>query len=153
MPINPDNYDFNRVLISGYVDKTGTISFINPLIDSENAFLCIARPRSFGKSVTLKTLIAYYSKGCDSKDIFSKYEIAHDPSFLEHLNQHNVIYWDMSSYGTPEADFDQFLKEFNKQVIRELTYAYSDLFNGYQATDVIEALKHIKLTSNENLSF
>ncbi|MCI6907082.1 MAG: hypothetical protein MR830_08920 [Succinatimonas sp.] len=59
----------------------------------------------------------------------------------------------MSSYGTPEADFDQFLKEFNKQVIRELTYAYSDLFNGYQATDVIEALKHIKLTSNENLSF
>ena len=56
MPINPDNYDFNRVLISGYVDKTGTISFINPLIDSENAFLCIARPRSFGKSVALKTL-------------------------------------------------------------------------------------------------
>ena len=85
MPINPDNYDFNRVLISGYVDKTGTISLINPLIDSENAFLCIARPRSFGKSVALKTLIAYYSKGCDSKDIFSKYEMPMIHPFLSTL--------------------------------------------------------------------
>ncbi len=81
MYINEDNILFKSLLRSNYVDKTGIISFLNKLIDTENRFVCVTRPRRFGKSATARTLNAYYSKGCDSKELFSNLEIAKDPDF------------------------------------------------------------------------
>ncbi len=32
--------------------------------------MCVSRPRRFGKSMAADLLVAYYSKGCDSAEIF-----------------------------------------------------------------------------------
>lgn len=39
-------------------------------------------------------LNAYYSKGCDSKELFSNLKITRELSFESHLNKHNVIWID-----------------------------------------------------------
>lgn len=99
-----------------YIDKSLLVGVTNKNIGIERKkFMCITRPRRFGKTMALSMLNAYYSKGCDSKPIFDKLQIANDESYLEHLNKHNVIWIDMASLYTGLNDksiFVQKLKEF-----------------------------------------
>ena len=93
---NPDNSAFLQTLNSKiYVDKTELIDYTNNVLNSEQAFICNSRPRRFGKSITANMLSAYYSKGCDSEEMFSNLEIAKAEDFKKHLNQYDVIHWDI----------------------------------------------------------
>ena len=68
--LNPDNTDFKKSLNSEiYVDKTELIKHTNRVINTEQQFISVSRPRRFGKSMAANMLVAYYSKGCDSKEI------------------------------------------------------------------------------------
>ncbi len=60
--LNPDNIDFKEALNSEiYVDKTGLIALTNKVIRTEQKYVCVSRPRRFGKSVTANMLTAYLS--------------------------------------------------------------------------------------------
>ena len=99
MVFNPGNEMFQMAVRSEiYVDKSELMVHTNRLLDTENRFLCISRPRRFGKSMALNMLCAYYSKGCDSGALFSKYKIAGAESFLEHLNRYHVIRLNMRDF-------------------------------------------------------
>lgn len=56
MFVNVDNRLFQIVRNSEYVDKSEIITLTNQVIDSEDRFICVTRPRRFGKSVTVKML-------------------------------------------------------------------------------------------------
>ena len=49
-----------------YVDKTDMIDFFNDVIETEQRYVCVSRPRRFGKSVTANMIAAYFEKGSDS---------------------------------------------------------------------------------------
>lgn len=96
MFVNPDNRAFQAVLNARiYVDKSGLLNYTNSVLASTDAFICNSRPRQFGKSITANMLTAYYSKGCDSEEMFSNLEIAKAEDFKKHLNQYDVIHWDI----------------------------------------------------------
>ena len=97
--VNPDNIDFQEALNSEiYVDKTELIKHTNSIIRTKNKYICVSRPRRFGKSMAGDMLVAYYSKGCDSKEMFSKYKIASNTNFEKHLNKYNVIHINMVNF-------------------------------------------------------
>ena len=80
-----------------FVDKSLLIKETNARLNKEaKMFMCVTRPRRFGKSLALSMLNAYYSKGWDSRELFSDLKICDDPSFESHLNKHNVFYIDMN---------------------------------------------------------
>ena len=69
--VNPDNTAFQVALNSEiYVDKTGLIEYTNRIMDTNQALICNSRPRRFGKSITANMLAAYYSRGCNSEQLF-----------------------------------------------------------------------------------
>ena len=75
--VNPDNRAFQAALNSKiYVDKTGLLEYTNSVLNSTNAYICNSRPRRFGKSITANMLTAYYSKACDSSEMFSNLKIS-----------------------------------------------------------------------------
>ena len=85
--LNPGNENFTDNVLSGmYVDKTRMIEITNHFIDILQKYICISRPRRFGKTVAGNMLSAYYSKGCNSAQLFSPYKIAKAPGFREKLN-------------------------------------------------------------------
>lgn len=105
--VNPDNRAFQAALNSKiYVDKTGLLEYTNSVLNSTNAYICNSRPRRFGKSITANMLTAYYSKACDSSEMFSDLKISKKPDFMEHLNKYDVIHfdvqWCMMAAGDPE---------------------------------------------------
>lgn len=97
--VNPGNKAF--AIVAGddtYVDKTGLIEFTNNRIGRMRPLICFSRPRRFGKSISAHMLAAYYSKGCDSREIFSGLKIAGLPTFENELNQNTVIFIDMQEF-------------------------------------------------------
>ena len=80
--LNPGNEKFRRMIQSEiYVDKTGMIKYTNSVLDTAQNYVCVSRPRRFGKSMAANMLTAYYSRGCNSKELFEKFEIAKDKDF------------------------------------------------------------------------
>ena len=69
--LNPSSIGFKRSLNSEiYVDKTGLIEKTNALLDTEQKFICVNRPRRFGKSMAVNMLSAYdEAAGLKSLDI------------------------------------------------------------------------------------
>ena len=61
--LNPDNIDFyNAVNYSElYVDKTELIKYTNKVLFGEQKYICVSRPRRFGKSMAANMLTAYLS--------------------------------------------------------------------------------------------
>ncbi len=64
-----------------YIDKSDVISLINEKISSKSKYICITRPRRFGKTSIINMLGAYYTKGINSKEIFDKLEISNSESY------------------------------------------------------------------------
>ena len=58
-----------------FVDKSGIIRTINKRIKTITKYICITKPRRFGKTSLLNMLGAYYCKAYDSKSIFDNLEI------------------------------------------------------------------------------
>ena len=76
MYLNPGNISFWKCISSKiYVDKTGLIVQTNERINTQEQYICVSRPRRFGKSMALNMLAAYYSRGCESADLFKGYKI------------------------------------------------------------------------------
>lgn len=96
--LNPGNQNFREFVDTGrYVDKTMLIDLTNSrLSDPTFKFVCVSRPRRFGKSIASDMLAAYYSKGADSKDLFAPYKIAGTANFEKNLNKFNVVYIDLN---------------------------------------------------------
>ena len=84
--------NYKKLIKSRYfVDKSMIIDNLNRLIDTSDCYVCITKPRRFGKSSIINMLGAYYTNGYDTKDIFDKLKISNSDSFLENLNKYNVI--------------------------------------------------------------
>ena len=89
--LNPSSIGFKRSLNSEiYVDKTGLIEKTNALLDTEQEFICVSRPRRFGKSMAVNMLSAYYACGEDSSALFDGLTISHTASYRQHLNQYTM---------------------------------------------------------------
>jgi hypothetical protein len=80
------------------VDKTGLLEYTNSVLGTEQGFMCVSRPRRFGKSMAANMMMCYYSKGADSRELFTGLNISKVPHYEEHLNAHNVIYLDVASF-------------------------------------------------------
>lgn len=118
--VNPDNSAFQVALNSKiYVDKTGVIEYTNSVLDTMEGYICNSRPRRFGKSYAANMLAAYYSKGCDSEEMFSGLEIAKAPDFKQHLNKYDVIH--LGYLGYNEENGTAFVP--NEEIRQELSIA------------------------------
>ena len=94
--LNPGNDTFSVISHSKmYIDKTGIVNFTNNHIGEIRPYIASSRPRRFGKTIAAETLAAYYSKGCDSEELFSELKIAQYPSFKKYLNKFDVIFMDL----------------------------------------------------------
>ena len=95
--LNPTNIGMQLDVGSeSYVDKSMLIKFTNSRLNTSSRFLCVTRPRRFGKTVAVNMLTAYYSMGCESRELFKGLKIENDLSFEEHLNKHYVIRFDVA---------------------------------------------------------
>lgn len=128
--VNPDNSAFqNAVNGKIYVDKTGLLEVTNRLLGTPQEFICNSRPRRFGKSMAANMLAAYYSKGCDSKELFAGLEIAKHADYEKHLNKYDVIHFDVQWCQMMVASAEETVSFISKNVLKELLEIYGDVIS------------------------
>ena len=141
--LNQGNNEFISYKIDDiFVDKSLLIKETNASLNKKSQkFMCVTRPRRFGKSLALSMLNAYYSKGCDSRELFKDLKISKDPSFGSHLNKHSVIWVDMAEVYTYLDNKNDFLEKLNAEVTQELAKNYPDLnFSGLKLGEAIRLI-------------
>lgn len=126
--LNPDNVNFKEVLNADiYVDKTMMISVLNRFMDKGNKYICVSRPRRFGKTIAGNMLAAYYSRGCDSKELFKAYKIGKDASFESNLNKYNVIKIDVNSEYQNTINKEKLISRLTREINKEITKEYPSI--------------------------
>ena len=126
--LNPGNSNFTE--ISGnpyYVDKTEMLSVMNQFMEEGNKYVCISRPRRFGKTIAGEMICAYYSKGCDSKNLFCERNIAGTEGYEKKLNKYNVIKIDMNSEFQSASDKGRLIETLTKEIKKEFVDSYPEV--------------------------
>ena len=150
--LNPGNKGFWESIRSKiYVDKTNVIACTNKLINTEEKFICVSRPRRFGKSMTLKTLAAYYSCGCDSAALFKGKKIEKDSTFQEHLNRYDVVFLNMQQFLS-EAAPGKITDYLAQEVLKDLRKEYGEILNGHDI-GLTAALREIYVETGRQFIF
>lgn len=123
--IDGGNFAFRSVINSDFVDKSGLLNILNKNMDTENRFMCISRPRRFGKSVAAKMAYAYYDRKSDSKELFEGLEITKSPNYEKHLNKYPTIFIDWNTFA--QIPDKEKLKEAQHSIIADLKKSYAFL--------------------------
>lgn len=90
--VNPGKNNFQMSVNSEiFVDKTEMIAFLNTLVNTQQRYASVSRPRRFGKSMAVDMLCAYYGRGADSRKMFEKRKLAASAPVR---NGENEIPWD-----------------------------------------------------------
>lgn len=153
--LNPGNEQFIVSINSDYyVDKTGLINYTNSRIGKDRPLICSSRPRRFGKTMAAMMLVAYYSKGCNSRKLFDNFKISKTSSFETHLNKYNVIFLDIQwMYGNALMELERdktmnIISYIQMQVIMELKKEYPECINDTNIS-LPAALANINLFTKE----
>ena len=109
-----------------YVDKSMIIHELNQLLNSEDRFVCVARPRRFGKSMAGNMIAAYYGKKANSRPILEKLKIAQAPDFDTYLNAFHVIKLDVNGFYSNSNHNEDIVRLFTAKVRRELQSEFPD---------------------------
>lgn len=141
--LNPKNIAFKEALNSEiYVDKSMIIKCTNDILQTKQKYVCVSRPRRFGKSMTAEMLTAYYSRGCDSEEMFSNLKIAETDSFRKHLNKYNVIHINMVEFLTESQNMEDMLSELKNALLYDIKKEFTDV-DYYDSTKLIRTLKDV----------
>ena len=119
--LNPRNDNFRSMLKAPiYVDKTMMIKTLNDFIDRDNKYVCISRPRRFGKTIASEMISAYYSRGCDSHDLFETLKISKAEEYEDKLNKYNVIKIDLNSEYQNSRNKEKLISSLEADIVEEM---------------------------------
>ena len=148
--LNPGSKGFEESLNSAiYVDKTGLIEYTNQVINTVQRYVCVSRPRRFGKSMTADMLTAYYGKECDSRELFSGLKISQNAVFAQHLNQYPTIFLNMQEFLSRSKEIGQVIDRVRRMLLRELKNSYPDV-DYFDDTDLVESLQDIYAATKQS---
>lgn len=120
--------NYKRLLNTEYfVDKSYMIRKLNKMVNTANCYVCITRPRRFGKSSVADMLGAYYSKAVDSKEIFNKLQIGECDNYKEYINKYNVITISFNKIPDRGNSFDDYINMIKESLIRDIEEAYPQI--------------------------
>ena len=123
--LNPGGDKFCEALNSKiYVDKSELLAYTNSVVKTSEKFVCVSRPRRFGKSMTANMVAAYYDRTASMEKEFSALKIGGDPSFAAHVGKYDVVQVNVQVFLSNAENMQQLLALLQKSVLRELIREY-----------------------------
>lgn len=156
-----------------FVDKSLLLADLLKAMKTTQKYICITRPRRFGKSIMANMIAAFFSKSCEAKTLFSGLNIvkkehelvrakADDPGqalpkmdcdYLEkNLNQYNVIFISFNELPRRCDRYEQYIDRIENTLISDLIEAYPNV-RIRQDDAVWDALKKIYAANGEKFIF
>lgn len=127
--LNPGGEGFEIALNSRiYVDKSMLIDFTNSVFNTEERFMCVSRPRRFGKTIAGFMLMAYYEHDVDGDSLFRNLKISKTESYSKHLNKYDVLHITMTEFIQRNgSSMEEMLQEMVNGLIYDVKEEYPDI--------------------------
>lgn len=134
-----------------FVDKTQILGELFPLIEAGNHYICITRPRRFGKTVMANLIASFFSKGYDSSDVFAQLSVSKNIAYRQHINKYNVIHISFNEVPKRCGNYEQYIDRIESRLIRDLKMSYPDA--EINENDAVWDILTDIYTKNDNLRF
>lgn len=135
-----------------FVDKSEILDELISVINTENRFICITRPRRFGKTAAANLAASFFSKGCNSEGLFKRLKVGKNPEFQKHINKHNVITIDFSKMPFMCDNYSDYIKAIVEKLMHDLIVQYPDC-DLSENDSPWDALEIIRSKTNERFIF
>ncbi|MDO4554696.1 MAG: AAA family ATPase [Lachnospiraceae bacterium] len=117
-----------------FVDKSALLKELIPIVEQPDSsvtkqginkgkgqkYICITRPRRFGKTVMANMIASFFGKGHDSRSIFEKMTIGKYEHFEKHRNQHHVISIAFNEMPRDCQSYRQYIDRIQNRLIQDL---------------------------------
>lgn len=125
-----------------FVDKSKILEDLIPMVQEGNHFVCVTRPRRFGKTVMANMIGAFFSNACDSRDVFDSLVIAKSPLYKDHVNQYDVIHINFSEMDDECSAYTSYIENIKNVLRSDLREAYPDV-KFREGAPITEDLKRV----------
>ncbi len=135
--LNPGKRNYQISINSDiYIDKSEMIMYLNSVVNTQQRFVSVSRPRRFGKSMAADMLCAYYDREADSRGLFEKRKLAQCTPIEKESGQ---IRWDtylggfdvvrivITKFFRNSVTVDKALEKMQRLVIREYKRVYPEI--------------------------
>ncbi|MCI9591423.1 MAG: AAA family ATPase [Lachnospiraceae bacterium] len=110
-----------------FVDKTPLLEDVLNIAEIDGQkYLCITRPRRFGKSVMAAMIGAFLGKAWDSSGIFDHLAVAKDKNYKMRLNRNNVLFIDLSRVPRDCNSYEQYMSRIQDGINQDLKETYPE---------------------------
>ena len=110
-----------------FADKTDILDQIIPRIETTENYICITRPRRFGKTIMANMITSFLSKGCDARSLFENLKIASSDCYERNINKHNVIFISFNEIPRHCKSYEQYIDRIEGKLIKDLKESYPDV--------------------------
>ena len=110
-----------------FVDKTLLLEELFPLVKEGTNYVCITRPRRFGKTVMANMITAFFSKARDAADIFDTLKISRNEHCQSFRNQFGVIHISFNDISRQCTTYEQYIDRIERRLIRDLKKEYLEV--------------------------
>lgn len=107
-----------------FIDKSNLLKDLILLIQEGGDYICVIRPRRFGKTVAANMITAFFSRAFDSSDLFDTLEIAKEKEYMEYRNQYPVIHISFNDMMGACRTYEEYIMRIERQLISDLRLAY-----------------------------
>ncbi len=116
-----------------FVDKTGMIVFLNTVVNTQQRYVSVSRPRRFGKTMAADMICAYYDREAGSRALFEKRRLAlsapdmSDEKALpwdRYLGSFDVIHIVMTDFIRRDRTVEDALRILQNRILGELEEKY-----------------------------
>ncbi len=109
-----------------YVDKTALLGELDAVFGTEQRFVCVSRPRRFGKTMAANMVCAYYDRTV-ADEVFDGLAIAQAEDFSRYRGACDVLRINMQEFLSEAQDMDGLLAELREALLWDLLEEYGAL--------------------------
>lgn len=140
----PFSLFFDEAAAPYFVDKSEILNLLIPLVEQSesmigqggmdkrkgNKYICITRPRRFGKTLIASMIASFFSRGRESLSVFKTLKIGKSDRLSAHLNQHNVFYITLNEVPDECTTYAQYISRIKRNIRADLRRAFPGMEAG-----------------------
>lgn len=147
--LNPGKQSYQMAVNSEiFVDKTEMIHHLNSVINTQQRYVSVSRPRRFGKTMAADMICAYYDREADGRELFDHRKLAEQKieegglPWDVYLGKFDVICLVMTRFMKKKKSVAEALDDMQRLVIRDIRKAYPDV-DYFNDKDLIQTLEDV----------
>lgn len=119
-----------------FVDKSLMLAELFSLVKEGANYICITRPRRFGKTVMANMISSFFSKASDTRDIFDSLKISKNKDYSAFRNKYEVIHISFNDISRQCVSYEQYIERIERKLIRDLKKVYPSIETEYNESIV-----------------